>query len=140
MSPSLSGQPLTEIIRRNDYTRKRGTRPNNKYSVLKGMQFLNGIRDIYRSDPSKFASIDEMSVMLNSAPSYGYARRGQRAVILQPSKRTVSRMLTLCISCSGVIHWDLREGAITGKVFSEILRKLPDGLTLMLDNSPVESG
>ena len=84
-----------------------------------------------------FASIDEMSVMLNSAPSYGYAPRGQRAVILQPSRRTVSRMLTLCISCSGVIHWDSREGAITGKVFSEILRKLPDGLTLLLDNSPV---
>lgn len=52
-----------------------GTRQNNKYSVLKGMQFLNGIRDIYRSDPTKFASIDEMLVMLN--PPQGMLDEGK---------------------------------------------------------------
>lgn len=102
------------------------------------MQFLNGIREIYRSDPTTFALIDEMTVTLNSAPPYGYAPWGQRAVILQPSKQPVSRMITLCISCGGVIYWDLREGAINGKVFSEILRTLPNGLTLLLDKSPVQ--
>ena len=103
--------------------------------IRKACRSFNGIREMCRLDPITFASIDEMLVVLNSAPSYGYAPRGQRAVILQPSKSTVSRMLTSRISCSGVIYCDLREGAITAKEFSEILRKLPDGLTLMLDNS-----
>ena len=83
------------------------------------------------------ASIDEMSVMLDLAPFYGYAKRGQRAVIKQPGKRTVSYMLTLCVGPTGVLHWDLRSGSITAEVFCEILKELPDGITLMLDNARI---
>lgn len=134
---SISDRTALRILDRHDYTRKRGTRQNNKLSVIKSMQFLVDLRQLYNSNSSSLASIDEMSVMLNIAPTYGYAPRGQRAVIPQPSKRTVSRMLTLCVSPNGVLLWDLRDGSINGEVFIEILSRLPDGLILMLDNAPV---
>lgn len=50
--------------------------------------------------------------MLDVAPSYGYAPRGQRAVISQPSRRTVSYMLTLCVCPVGILYWTLRSGSI----------------------------
>ena len=51
---------------------------NIRYDAEKGMSFLEDIRLIYNS---LIASIDEMSVMINAAPTYGYASRGQMAVI-----------------------------------------------------------
>lgn len=133
----ISCRTASRMLRRNKYTRKRGTRRNHKFSVIRGMQFLAEIRELYISTPAAFASIDEMSVMLNIVPSYGYAPHGQRAVITQPNRRTVSRMLTLCISPEGILHRDLRASAINGEVFGKFLSRLPDGLTLMLDSSPV---
>ena len=50
-----------------------------------------------RTQSCMFPSVDEMSVMLYVALSYGYARKGLRAIVKQPSRRTVSYMLTLCI-------------------------------------------
>ena len=46
-------------------------------------------------------------------------------------------MVTLCISPIGVLYWNVRTGSITAETFVEILKKLPDGLTLILDNAPV---
>ena len=83
----ISQQTVSNILKRNDITRKRGTRVNMKYEPEKGMRFLEDLRGL--ATPL-IASLDEMSVMLNPAPSYGYALRGRRAVIPQPSRRTVS--------------------------------------------------
>ena len=130
----ISRNAVSRILKRNDTTRKRGTRQNIKYGREKGVRFLEDVKSSYTDS---YASIDEMSVMLNLAPSYGYAKRGQRAVIRQPGKRTVSYMLTLCVSPKGVLHWDLRSGSITAEVFCDTLKRLPDGLTLMLDNARI---
>ena len=96
------------------------------------MQFLDEMRFAYSP---LTASIDEMSVMLNIAPLYGYAPRGQRAIVRQPSKRTVSYMLILCICPVGVLYWSLRSGTMDAEAFCETLKRLPDGITLMLDNA-----
>lgn len=83
------------------------------------------------------ASIDECSVMLNLAPTYGWAPRGQRAVIRQPGKRTVSYSLLLCISPVGVLNWSLRSGTIDSEIFSQFLAKLPNDITVLLDNARI---
>ena len=133
----ISTSTVSRLLRRNDFSRKRGTRVNIKLQQTAGMRFLEDIRPIYDASPLTFASLDEMSVMLNLAPTHGYARRGVRAIIPQPSKRTVSWMLTLCISAAGFVFWDMRDSTINAEVFSEFLRRLPDGLTLILDNASV---
>ena len=69
---SISVRTASRILRRNNYTRKRGTRVNNRFSVIRSMQFLVELRELYSATQAPFASIDEMSVMLNLAPSYGY--------------------------------------------------------------------
>ena len=130
----ISQQTVSNILKRNDVTRKRGSRVNNKCSVDKGMQFLEEFRDL---NTPLIASLDEMSVMLNLAPTHGYAPRGRRAVIPQPSRRTVSYMLTLVICPVGILYWNLRSGTIDAEIFSETLKKLPDGITLLLDNARV---
>ena len=131
----VSCKSVSRILKRSDITRKRGTKQNIKYDREKGVRFLE---DVQASYSNSYASIDEMSVMLNLAPSYGYAKRGQRAIIKQPGRRTVSYMLTLCVGPKGVLHWDLRSGSINAEVFCQILRALPDGITLMLDNARIK--
>ena len=125
---------ISRLMKRNSITRKRGTRMNIKYDVQRGLDYLAEIKSVYSES---FASLDEMSVMLNIAPTYGYAVRGQRAVIRQPGRRTVSYMLTLCVGPQGIISWELQKGAVTADTFCNVLRKLPDGITLLLDNARI---
>ena len=132
---TISRNSVSALLKRNAITRKRGTRVNLKYNSQLGEVFLNEIRPLYST--TSFASIDEMSVMLNLAPTYGYAKRGQRAVIRQPSRRTVSYMITLCVSPTGIVFWDLRDGSVTAQTFCKVLQGLPNGLILMLDNARV---
>ena len=134
---SISIPTASRLLSKNNITRKRGTQVNTKYIPERGLRFLEDLRPTYDSNPVMFASLDEMSVMLNLAPNYGYARKGRRAFIPQPSKRTVSYMVTLCISPVGVLYWNLRDGTINAETFIEVLKKLPDGLTLMLDNCSI---
>ena len=134
---AISTSTASRLLAKHEYTRKRGTRVNVKYKTEKGMRFLEDIRPIFENNPIMFASLDEMSVMLNLAPTYGYARKGRRAVIPQPGKRTAAYMVTLCISPVGVLFWNLRTGSINAETFVEVLKRLPDGITLMLDNAPV---
>ena len=102
---AISTSTASRLLAKHEYTRKRGTRVNVKYKTEKGMRFLEDIRPIFENNPIMFASLDEMSLMmiLNLAPTYGYARKGRRAVIPQPGKRTVAYMVTLCISPVGVL-------------------------------------
>ena len=58
---------------------------------------------------------------------------GDRAVIPQPGRRTVSYSLLLCICPVGVLNWSLRSGTVD----SEFLGKLPIGITLLLDNARI---
>lgn len=77
-------------IGRNDITRKKATRVNYRFRPDLGKQFLDEIQSTYTL---LTASIDEMSIMLNIAPSHGYATRGKCAVVPQPSRRPVSYVL-----------------------------------------------
>ena len=43
----------------------------------------------------------------------------------------------LCVCPVGVLNWSLRSGTVDSKVFSDFLQKLPDGITLLLDNARV---
>ena len=121
----ISRFTASRLLKRRHITRKRGTRLNIRYDVTKGRLFLETIRGLY--GPT-IASIDEMSVMLNSAPQYGYAVRGQRAVIPQPGRRTISFMLTLCVGLRGVIHWSLKSSAVDARSFCEDSAKPARGL------------
>lgn len=104
----ISRFTASRILKRHKITRKRGARMNHRYVLSKGLDFLDCcVRPLYGS---QLVSIEEMSVTLNVASLYVYALRGQRAVLSQPSRRTVSFMLKLCVDLSGVIHWSLDNG------------------------------
>ena len=53
------------------------------------------------------------------------------------SQRTVSNSLLLCVCPVGVLNWSLRSGTIDSVVFAEFLGKLPNGITLLLDNARI---
>lgn len=125
---AISTSTASRLLAKHECTRKRGTRVNVKYKTEKGMRFLEDIRPIFENNPIMFASLDEMSMMLNLAPTYGYARKGRRAIILQPGKgqrRTWSH--TLRISPVGILFWNVRTGSINAETFVEVLKRLPDG-------------
>ena len=46
-------------------------------------------------------------------------------------------MLTLCICPVGVLYWNLRSGTVNAEIFCEVLQKLPNGISLMLDNAKI---
>ena len=121
-------------MKRNSVTRKRGTsstRVNLRYIKERYARFLENIRSIHTP---LTASVDESSIMLKMAP-YGWAPRGQCAAIPQSSLRTVSYSLLLCVCPVGVLSWTLRIGTIDSIIFPDFLGKLPDGVTLLLDNA-----
>ena len=49
----------------------------------------------------------------------------------------MSYSLLLCVSPVGVLHWSLRSGTVDNVVFSDFLNRLPDGITLVLDNAKI---
>ena len=128
----ISSRGVSNIISRNGFTRKKGTKLNIKYQRDLGSRYLEELRARYTP---MIASLDEASFMLNLAPTYGWAPKGQRAVISQPGKRTVS--LLLCICPVGVLNWRLRSGTFDSIIFLDFLRQLPNGITLMLDNARI---
>lgn len=46
-------------------------------------------------------------------------------------------MPVLCICPIGVAYWSLRNGSIDSVVFSEIMARLPNSITLLLDNARI---
>ena len=122
------------LFRKHNITRKVGTRVNHRYKVELGRQYLAELQESYTP---MFGSIDEASVMLNLTATHGYAIKGKRAVIPQPSRRTVSYMLILCVTPVGVVYWSIRSGTFNAEAFCEVLKNLPNGLNLMLDNARI---
>ena len=46
-------------------------------------------------------------------------------------------MLILCVTPVGVVYWSIRSGTFDSEAFCEVLKNLPNGLNLMLDNARI---
>ncbi len=71
-------------------------------------------------------ALDECSFCIgNNVPAYGYAPRGQRAVIPRPEPRgrRLSLLLLLCILPSGAIRHAFSSGTVRASMFAKFLSK-----------------
>ena len=72
--------------------------------------------------------------MINEAPTYGYAAQWSTGCDLSAEQK--DRFVHADPLCR-VLYWDLRSGTVTAETFCETLTKLPEGITLLLDNARV---
>lgn len=134
----ISIATAARILDRAVFTHKKAVKRNTEYDEDKARRFVREIiRPTLERWPSRIASIDEAGFHLNCAPSYGWAKRGKRAVITRPMIRGQKFSLLLCVRPTGIIAGKLVEGAINGKIFRQFLQDLPQGLTLLIDNASI---
>lgn len=117
---SISSSTASRILSKNDVTRKRGTRVNTKYRPDRGTRFLEEVLLIYDSNPIMSASIDQMSVMLNLAPTYVYARQVV-APLSRSRARGLCRTWSRCASLRLASYTGILEmGPLTRRLLSRL--------------------
>ena len=134
----VSISTAARILARAKFTYKKAVKRNSEYNEETGRQFVREIiSPLLCGLPNAIASVDEAGFHLNCAPKYGWAKRGQRAVITRPMVRGMKFSLLLCVRPKGTVGAILVEGAVTSVIFRNFLESLPQGLTLILDNCSI---
>ena len=134
----VSISTAARVLARAKITYKKAVKRNSEYNEDKGRQFVREIiSPLLRTLPKAIASVDEAGFHLNCAPKYGWAKRGERAVITRPMVRGQKFSLLLCVQPTGTVGAILVEGAVTSAIFRNFLESLPQGLTLILDNCSI---
>jgi transposase len=82
-----------------------------------------------------YLSVDECAFHLNFAPTYAYAKKGERAIVSRPGSRGQRITLVLCIAPSGYVAHKWIDGSAGAKDFVEFLDMLPRETTIVLDNA-----
>jgi DDE superfamily endonuclease/Winged helix-turn helix len=86
---------ISRALKKRNITYKKGTKQFTEQDLKKAKQFIT---DNYHllSLPSLYA-LDECGFNLEAVPHYAYARKGRRAIISRPGKRSPNYTLILCI-------------------------------------------
>ena len=82
-------------------------------------------------------SLDEAAFFYNHIRGYAWSEKGTRAIVKRPGVRGKAHSLLLCISMTGVVKWQIYEGAVKAAGFIEFLGALPSGSKLVLDNCQI---
>ena len=97
----VSISTAARVPARAKFTYKKAVKRNSEYNEGKGRQFVREIiSPLLCGLPNAIASVDEAG-FLNCAPKYGWAKRGQRAVITRPMVRGQKFSLLLCVASNG---------------------------------------
>lgn len=115
-------------------TRKRGTSPNTL--ALRPL-FLQRLNDIVQQG-TPIVSIDESGFDQRCVPVYGYALRGQRAIVKWKTCKDHKRYsLIMALHCDGRAHHHLTHTSVKGSDFASFIESLPfeRGAALLLDNA-----
>ena len=114
----VSISTAARILARAKFTYKlKAVKRNSEYNEEKGRQFVREIiSPLPCGLPNAIASVDDAGFHLNCAPKYGWAKRGQRAVITRPMVRGQKFSLLLCVRPTGTVGAILVEGAVTSVI------------------------
>ena len=125
---------VLNYCRRYRLTYKKATKAYLEMNEMKARQFL---RQMATSYSPRVVALDEAAFCLNHVRAYAWSIRGSRAIVARPAVRKKARSLLLCVSSTGVIKWELYEGAVDAVRFSTFLQDLPDGSNVVLDNAKI---
>ena len=129
----VSGQGVADFCKRAGLTCKKASKRYTEMSQERAQDFLQQARGF---GPNTFI-LDEAAFFFNHVRSYAWSQRGTRAVVPRPGQRGKAHSLLLCISTSGVLSYELYEGAVTAARFSEFLQRVPTNSRLVLDNAQI---
>ena len=113
---------------------KKGSKAYSEMSETRAQQFL---QDISVGFGQQVLALDEAAFFWNHVRGYAWAPKGCRAVIKCPGIRGQMHSLLLAISTSGVVKWQLYDGAVNAARFSQFLQALPCHSRLVLDNAVI---
>ena len=82
-------------------------------------------------------ALDEAAFVYHHVRGYAWSEKGTRAIVKRPATGSKAHRLLLCISITGVVKWQIYEGAITAADIIEFLQALPSGSKLVLDNCQI---
>ena len=130
----VSQSTICRMIARLGVTRKRVVKHFAEQDPEKVRRFLV---DLPARATIDWLALDECSFVLNHVPTYGYARRGARAVVSRPGNRGRRYSLLLCISPSEVVSSILVPGGIKSPTFQSFMAALPLDAAVVLDNASI---
>ena len=130
----VTPQAVWKFCRRAGLTCKKASKRYTEMSQERAADFLERARTTF--GPNTYI-LDEAAFFINHVRSYAWSQRGTRVVVPRPGNRGRAHSLLLCISTSGVLTYELYEGAVTAKRFSEFLQRVPHNSRLVLDNAQI---
>ena len=140
----LSIQSILTILREGEVTRKRVRKKYYPEKLLndKENKFKEFYKKLHSYTPKKIISLDETSIYINMTQTYGYSKRGQRAVITTHTY-PFKRFNVLCaIRYNKVIGIEIYEelkGGVKQKELAEFINKYIKGKykknLILLDNA-----
>ena len=83
---------VCRLLKRRSITRKRASKAFSEADELKKQQFIENIQ----KSTSDLIALDECSFLMNHCTSYGYAIKGDRAVIPRPGRRNEACAILFC--------------------------------------------
>ena len=136
---SISRQLIHVILKSSGVTFKRiRTRGISKTKESKTQDFLNNYNEL--SKDTLVVSIDESGFNQKSHCTYGYAYKGNKAIINHAtSKESRHISLILAISNKGGKHFLLTDDSVNGDCFATFIKRLPypPKTILLLDNCSI---
>ncbi len=126
---------VSRLLKRSHVTRKRASKAFCEAEEAKKLQFIEKAQNV----KSKLMAVDECSFVLNHCTAYGYAKKGDRAVISRPGRRGTRFSFILSISKKAVLQHDLIAGSFKSASFQKHVSSLPNH-TLILDNASIHKG
>lgn len=141
----ISIQSIYKFLKINKLTYKRVYIKNNpiKQKRLKSLRY-NFIKKIKYTKRNKIISIDETAIYLNCNPSHGWAKRGEKCIIIKNTKLKSKRYtLLLAISNKSIVHTYICEGSINKEKYLDfiknIIKKVGRSYGLLMDNARIHT-
>ena len=154
---TVSRSRMSRWLKALGITRKRVVRVNTEIERANvsaaRTEFVSEMRRARRRW-ARYFNVDESGWNLNASSTYGYALRGQRAVVHRPAVRGQRFSLILVIGAAagagrsgdggrgaggGCVGLKLVKGSVTGSIFREFIAclQLPRRSTLIMDNARI---
>jgi len=139
---NLSVKSVYNVLHKNNITNKKVYRRINKLSTeefTKRKEIMyNKITEI---DEKNIISIDEMGIYLNSNPTYGWAKKGEKCEVFTKDNISQKRVsLIVAMNNKKIIKSELYEQNISGDKYLKFIRELNyknKNKHLLMDNAKI---
>ncbi len=141
----ISTKSIYKFLKINKITYKRIHIKNNPIKKKKlrihRHKFIKKIKCIKRN---KIISIDETAIYLNCNPSYGWAQRGEKCIIIKNTNLVPKRYtLLLAISNRSIIHTYMCMGSVKKEQYLDFIKnvvnKVGKSYGLLMDNASIHT-